>query len=89
MQVEDALKSGNAARDNKEYAEAMRWYRKAADQGDAGAQSNIGWLYENGKGLAQDDVEATRWYRKAADQGNVEAKNRLLALEKRVGRPQH
>ena len=73
----------------QDYAEAMRWFRKAADQGDADGQGNIGWLYEYGRGVAQDYAEAMRWYRKAADQGNVEAKNRLLALEKRVGRPQH
>ncbi len=28
----------------QDYAEAMRWYRKAADQGDANAQANIGKL---------------------------------------------
>jgi uncharacterized protein len=88
-QVGDALKNGKAALDSKDYAEAVRWFRKAADQGDADGQGNIGWLYEYGRGVAQDYAEAMRWYRKAADQGHVEAKNRLLELEKRVGRPQH
>jgi TPR repeat protein len=38
----------------QDYGEAMRWYRKAADQGDATAQAAIGWLYEHGEGVAQD-----------------------------------
>jgi TPR repeat protein len=49
----------------------MRWYRKAADQGHAFAQNNIGNLYNKGQGVTQDYVEALRWYRKAADQGNA------------------
>jgi TPR repeat protein len=35
----------------RDYGEAMRWYRKAADQGDAFAQNNVGWLYANGLGV--------------------------------------
>ena len=54
-------------------AEAMRWYRKAADQGNAIAQYNLGWMYENGRGVVQDDAEAMQWYRKAADQGYAAA----------------
>jgi hypothetical protein len=84
-QVGDALKRGKAALDSKDYVEAMRWYRKAADQGDADAQYNIGWLYEHGRGVAQDYAEAMRWYRKAADQGNANAKAGLMDLEEHTG----
>ena len=35
------------------------------------AQYSIGWLYERGRGIAQDYVEAMWWYRKAADPGNT------------------
>jgi TPR repeat protein len=55
----------------QDYAEALRWYRKAADQGDAGAQSNLGVMYAKGQGVPQDSAEAARWYRKAADQGEA------------------
>jgi len=65
----DALKKGNEAYDAKDYGQAMSWYRKAADQGNASAQNNIAWLYEGGKGVAQDSAQAMSWYRKAADQG--------------------
>ena len=57
----------------KDYAEAMRWAREAADQGYAAAQFDIGVLYANGFGVAQDYAEAMRWYRKAADQGYAAA----------------
>jgi hypothetical protein len=40
----EALQRGSEARGRTDYAEAMRWYRKAADQGNTDAQNNIGWL---------------------------------------------
>ena len=55
----------------------MKWYRKAADQGDASAQSYLGLMYELGKGVPQDYAEAVKWYRKAADQGNAGAQFKL------------
>jgi len=58
----------------KQYdVEASRWYQKAAEQGDADAQFNLGVRYGCGRGVRQDDVEATRWYRKAAEQGYSDA----------------
>ena len=61
----------------KDEAEAVKWYRLAADQGDAGAQFNLGVFYEHGTGVAKDEAEAVKWYRLAADQGNVEAQANL------------
>ena len=55
------------------YTEAVKWYRLAADQGNAGAQTNIGHLYSDGKGVAQNYTEAAKWYRLAADQGTKQA----------------
>src|SRR5262245_17435394 len=52
----------------QDYAEAMRWFRKAADQHLAAAQFGIGSMYDNGQGVPQDYAEAAKWYRKAADQ---------------------
>jgi TPR repeat protein len=42
----------------RNYDEAMKWYRKAAEQGEAFAQSNLGFMYENGKGVPQNYDEA-------------------------------
>jgi hypothetical protein len=47
--------------------EAARWCRKAADQGHALAQNNLGTMFYEGRGVAQSGVAAARWYRKAAD----------------------
>ena len=38
----------------QDYAEAVKWYRKAAEQNDAGAQYNLGVCYANGDGVAKD-----------------------------------
>jgi hypothetical protein len=54
----------------QDYAEAMKWYRKAADQGEANAQVSIGWMYSNGLGVKKDDAEAFKWYLMAAEQGD-------------------
>ncbi len=61
----------------KDYSEAVKWYRKAAEQGDADAQNNLGDCYKNGWGVPQDYSEAVKWYRKAAEQGNVFAQYNL------------
>jgi hypothetical protein len=44
-----------------------------AEQGRADDQFQLGYMYENGKGVARDDVQAVKWYRMAAEQGNAEA----------------
>src|SRR4029077_12512676 len=50
----------------QDYAEAAKWYRKAADQGFAEAQSNLGAMYAKGQGVPQDYVEAYKWFDLAA-----------------------
>jgi uncharacterized protein len=55
----------------------LKWYRKAADQGSANAQFNLGKMYDDGDGVLQDYAEALKWYRKAADQGNASAQFNL------------
>ena len=55
----------------------MEWYVKAAMQGAASAQSNLGVCYELGTGVTQDLKLAVEWYAKAAAQGNAEAQFNL------------
>ncbi len=64
----------------RDYAEAAKWFRKAADQGDATAQFQLGGLYYQGFGLTQDYAETAKWIRKAADQGNIPAQGVLGGL---------
>jgi hypothetical protein len=53
---------------------AVEWYRKAAEQGYALAQTNLGVMYGYGKGVAQDLSQALFWYNKAAETGYSRAK---------------
>ncbi len=62
------------AQDN---AEAVKWFRRAAEQGDAKAQSNLGFIYGEGLGVSQDDAQALKWFRKAAEQGDARAQYNL------------
>ena len=57
----------------KDETEAMRWCRKAAEQGNAKAQTALGYAYHSGEGVSKDDAEAARWLRKAAEQGDEQA----------------
>jgi TPR repeat protein len=64
----------------RNYLEAAKWFRKAADQGSAEGQAAMGWLYEKGHGVTPDLLEASRWYRRAAKQGLSEAQYNLALL---------
>jgi predicted aspartyl protease len=50
----------------QDYAQAVAWYRKAADKGDAVAQNNLGLMYSSGQGVLQDNVRAYMWFSLAA-----------------------
>jgi len=63
----------------QDYAEAVKWIRMAAEQGDADAQTTLVVRYNSGKGAPQDFVKAVKWFRKAAEQGDAEAHNNLGA----------
>jgi TPR repeat protein len=62
------------------FEEAAKWYRKAAEQGEADAQFALGRCYEEGKGVLADYEEAMKWYRKAADQGHADAERQYRKL---------
>ena len=54
-------------------AEAMKWFRKAAEQGDATGQYNLGVMYANGEGVPEDYVLAYAWWNLAAARGHKKA----------------
>jgi S1-C subfamily serine protease len=62
---------------DKKAAEAVKWFRKAAEQGNADAQNKLGCCYAEGRGLKKEPVEAAKWYRRAAEQGNAPAQYNL------------
>ena len=58
----------------------MTWYERAAQQGLAKAQNNLGYLYASGLGVRRDMEKAAGWYRRAAEQGEAKAQNNLAIL---------
>ena len=68
----------------KDQVEAVKWYRKAAEQNYAKAQYNLGVCFYNGNGVAKDWVEAYRWLLLAARQGDEDAKKNLTAPERKL-----
>ena len=56
----DTLDDGVAAHKRGDYAEAVKWYRLAAAQGNADVQFNLGTMYYDGKGVTQDYAEAVK-----------------------------
>ena len=74
------LDEAAAAYERGDYATAIRGFRKAAEQGNAASQVNLGHAYAEGRGAPQDYQEALKWYRKAAEQGYVPAQVHLGAV---------
>ena len=64
----------------KDYAEAQRWYLRAADQGDPFAQASLALLFRFGKGVAQDYVEAYKWFYLAASRTTGSDQESILEL---------
>ena len=56
----------------QDYEEALRWFRRAAEQGNGGAQNHLGLMYFEGEGIAKDEIEAYKWaYLSAAARGGT------------------
>ena len=60
------LQKGLAAYKSGDYATALREWKPFAEQGNVSAQSNLGYMYQTGKGVTQDYKTAIKWYRLAA-----------------------
>ncbi len=58
-------------------AEAARVFTRCAQMGDAPCQLQLGWHYEEGKGVAKSLAEAVKWYRAAAEQNDPRAQGNL------------
>ena len=53
----------------QDYLEAIKWYQRAAEQGHAFAQSNLGVMYAKGAGVLQDYARAHMWFNIAESSG--------------------
>lgn len=68
-----AFADGNAAMHRRDYAAALELLGPLAQDGNAVAEYNLGYLFDQGAGVPQNYAEALKWYKRAAEQGLVEA----------------
>jgi len=69
------------------FDEAVRWFRLAAAQGEAGALYSLGVCYANGQGVPHDDHEALRCCKRAAAQGHAGAAAAIEKIAAQLARP--
>lgn len=67
----------------KNYAEAFKWYRKAAIQGNHNGQFSLAIMYELGRGTSRNSGEAEKWFIRSANQGNQYAQTALGIMYER------
>ena len=67
------LDAGGQAFNRGNYAAAIREWMPLAEKGHIQAQYLLGQMYDDGKGVPEDDAVAVKWYRKAAEQGHPKA----------------
>ena len=88
--AEADIADGIIAYKQGDYDTAFKEFKPIAEQGFAGVQDLLGWMYYNGKGVPQDHTEALYWYRKAAEQDNANAQSKLgLMYHSGEGVPQN
>lgn len=68
---------GAAAYAEGQYETAMEIWLPLAEAGDVTAQFNVGVMYDQGQGVAQDLAAAEKWYRRAAEQNDTIAQTNL------------
>jgi S1-C subfamily serine protease len=73
LQYQLGLSYFNGTSVTKDYLEAARWWRKAAEQDYAPAQYQFGLCYYAGYGVGQDYAESVKWWGKASERGNTPA----------------
>lgn len=61
----------------EEYEQATFWFKRAIEQGNTEALLDLGFRYNDGDDVDQDDEKAAYWWRKAAEQGDVQAQYTL------------
>ena len=58
---------------DQDYTEAIKWFAKSAELGDARAMNNLGIMFMYGRGVKQDYTEAIKWFAKSAELGDSDA----------------
>ena len=65
----------------KDEVEAVKWYRKAAEQGNGCAQEELGRMYYSGQGVPKNFIESYAWYLLAKANGQEKASEAVSSLE--------
>ena len=65
----------------KDDAEAVKWYRMAAEQGSTTAKFKLGYMYADGRGVLKDSVIAHMWLNIAGTNGEEDARELRDSLE--------
>jgi uncharacterized protein len=78
---------GRAYAANRQLAEAVAAYRKAADKGSSAAMVELGRLLAAGSGMPKDEAQARKLFERAAQAGNARAAAELMTLSNNGGTP--
>ena len=82
------IEDGEAAYQSGNYSTALRLWRPLAERGDAGAQFNLGVMYNNGRGVPKDYARAYMWFSLAAAGGDQTAGDYRDTVEKSMSQAQ-
>lgn len=72
--------AGERAYSRGRYVEAARWFGPPALEGNAEAETYLGFMYQQGRGVPKNYAEAVRWFHAAALQGEPNAQFFLALL---------
>jgi S1-C subfamily serine protease len=76
----DRFTQGWHAFEAGDHSRALSIWLPLAEQGDRHAQSNLGFMYEYGQGVARDEQQAAHWYRRSASNGLAAAQFNLALM---------
>jgi hypothetical protein len=79
-QNEMAVRWYTGADGKRDLPQAARWFKEAAEAGDAAGQFGYAWMLQHGQGVSRDREAAVDWYIKSADQGYLSAELALAVL---------
>lgn len=68
--------------EQEQFKNAVFWYKKAAEGGDADASYNLGEMYRDGDGVPSSKSKAIKWFEVAKKNGHTEAQAAIDAIKK-------
>lgn len=74
----DACLNGNGLK--QDYAGALKWFKRAAEQKNSEAYYQLGNIYLNGLGTPVNNTEALKWFKLAAESDHTEAQRQLATM---------